>query len=202
MAEVLVLYGSQTGTAEDVAESVGRALTRHYVANRVVAMDDYNISELVNQSTALFVCSTTGQGETPDNMRKFWRFLLQKRLPLSSLAALRFSCFGLGDTSYPKFNFVAKKLSKRLQQLGGSMIADLGLADDQHALGVEGALIPWLQHVLTAVHLLWPPIQLPTHSCLDRSSSSTPFQLVGLPCRPPRCSHPSSESQRQTPNLQ
>ena len=165
MAEVLVLYGSQTGTAEDVAESVGRALTRHYIANRVVAMDDYNIAELVQQPLALFICSTTGQGETPDNMRKFWRFLLQKRLPLTSLAALRYSCFGLGDTSYPKFNFVAKKLHKRLQQLGGTAVADLGLADDQHALGVEGALQPWLQQALTAVQRLLQILITQMQSC-------------------------------------
>ena len=38
---VLVLYGSQTGTAQDVAERVGReAKRRHFVA-RVVAMDEY-----------------------------------------------------------------------------------------------------------------------------------------------------------------
>eukprot|EP00730_Choanoeca_flexa_P003674 TRINITY_DN11472_c0_g1_i4.p1 TRINITY_DN11472_c0_g1~~TRINITY_DN11472_c0_g1_i4.p1 ORF type:complete len:570 (+),score=97.62 TRINITY_DN11472_c0_g1_i4:45-1754(+) len=191
--DVLVLYGSQTGTAEDVAESVGRVLTRHYVSNRVVAMDEYNIQGLVQQPTVLFVCSTTGQGETPDNMRKFWRFLLQKRLRKTSLQQLAFSCFGLGDSSYPKFNFVAKKLNKRLQQLGGSILADIGLADDQHPLGVEGALQPWLQTVLNNVlkkhplptgQLPMPPTTLLPSKYTLRPSTETPIDQV-WPSLPP-----------------
>ena len=38
---LLVLYGSQTGTAQDVAERVGREAKRRHFAARVVAMDEY-----------------------------------------------------------------------------------------------------------------------------------------------------------------
>lgn len=34
-----------------------------------------------------------------------------------------------------RFNFIAKKLNKRLIQLGGTELQSLGLADDQHELG-------------------------------------------------------------------
>ncbi len=44
---------------------------------------------LVHESFVIFVCSTTGQGEEPDNMKRFWRFLLKRSLPLDSLRALR-----------------------------------------------------------------------------------------------------------------
>ena len=43
-------------------------------------------------------------------MQKFWRFLLRKSLPADSLCSMEFSVFGLGDSSYPKFNYCAKKL--------------------------------------------------------------------------------------------
>lgn len=43
--------------------------------------------------------------------------------------------FGLGDSSYPSFNFVAKKLQKRILQLGGQSIYRRGDGDDQHPLG-------------------------------------------------------------------
>jgi sulfite reductase alpha subunit-like flavoprotein len=43
----------------------------------------------VHESFVIFVCSTTGQGEEPDNMKRFWRFLLKRSLPLDSLRALR-----------------------------------------------------------------------------------------------------------------
>jgi hypothetical protein len=44
------------------------------------------------------------QGDPPDNMRRFWRFLLRKSLAPGSLAAVRYAVFGLGDSAYVKFN--------------------------------------------------------------------------------------------------
>ncbi len=77
-------------------------------------------------------------------MKRFWRFLLKKSLPHDALCGLTFAVFGLGDSSYAKFNFAAKKLWKRLLQLGAQKALYLGLADDMHSLGVDGALDPWL----------------------------------------------------------
>lgn len=56
----------------------------------VRAMDDYDISQLIFENLVVFVCSTTGQGEQPDNMKKFWKFLLKKNLPPDSLGNLRY----------------------------------------------------------------------------------------------------------------
>ena len=67
-------------------------------------------SQLVFLSVVVFVCSTTGQGDEPDNMRQFWRFLLQKGLPEDSLASVRFSVMGLGDSSYPKYGIVFSEI--------------------------------------------------------------------------------------------
>lgn len=44
------------------------------------------------------------QGDPPDNMRRFWRFLLRKSLAADSLAAVRYAVFGLGDSVYVKYN--------------------------------------------------------------------------------------------------
>lgn len=93
-------------------------------------MDSYDISkQLIEEEIAIFVCSTTGQGEAPDNMIKFWKFLLRKDLPTDSLRNLNFGVIGLGDSSYPKFNFVAKRLHKRLLQLGASALLSTGKAN-------------------------------------------------------------------------
>jgi len=51
------------------------------------------------------------------------------------LKSLKFGVFGLGDTTYPHFNFAAKKLQRRLESLGGISIVRRGDADDQHRLG-------------------------------------------------------------------
>lgn len=54
---------------------------------------------------------------------------------------------GLGDSSYAKFNFVAKRLFKRLQQLGGEALQTIGLADEQHDLGYDGTTDPWTEEL-------------------------------------------------------
>ena len=41
--QVTVLYGSQTGTAQEVAERIGREAKRRYLLARVIALDDYNV---------------------------------------------------------------------------------------------------------------------------------------------------------------
>ena len=142
--QIVILYGSQTGTAQDVAERIGRDAKRLHFKVKLQALDKYNIGSLLNEKLVVFVVATTGQGDPPDNMLKFWKFIMRKNLPLNSLSGLRFGVVGLGDSSYLKFNFVAKKLHKRLLQLGGSEIQAVGLADDQHDLGADAVIDPWL----------------------------------------------------------
>jgi sulfite reductase alpha subunit-like flavoprotein len=43
LRKLVVLYGSQTGTAEEVAERIGREARRRFIVPNVLAMDDYNI---------------------------------------------------------------------------------------------------------------------------------------------------------------
>jgi len=149
---LLVLYGSQTGTAQEVAERVGREAARLHFSVRVSALDTFPVVSLPVQPLTVYVVSTTGQGDPPDNMTKAWKFLLRKNLPSDSLQAQAFGVLGLGDSSYPKFNHVAKKLSRRLLQLGGRQLLPLGLADDQHDLGPDFVIDSWLQN--------WWPIAL------------------------------------------
>lgn len=40
---ISVLYGSQTGTAQEVAERIGREAKRRYLSASVLALDDYNV---------------------------------------------------------------------------------------------------------------------------------------------------------------
>lgn len=58
--------------------------------------------ELAQYSLAIFVTSTTGQGDTPANASTFWKSILRKKLPPNCLSHIRFTSFGLGDSSYQK----------------------------------------------------------------------------------------------------
>ncbi|NXL67286.1 NDOR1 oxidoreductase, partial [Chordeiles acutipennis] len=158
MAErkLLVLFGSQTGTAQDVAERIGREAKRRHFQCRVEALDSCDVANLINELLVVFVCATTGQGDPPDNMKMFWRFLFRKNLPPSSLCQLDYAVLGLGDSSYPKFNFVAKKLHKRVLQLGGNPLLPVGLGDDQHDLGPDAVVDPWLLALWDKILALYP----------------------------------------------
>lgn len=63
------------------------------------------------------------------------------------MLCLRFAVLGLGDSSYAKFNFVAKRLHKRLMQLGGEPLVALGLGDDQHELGYDAVADSWIENL-------------------------------------------------------
>lgn len=89
-------------------------------------------------------------------MKTFWKFLLRKSLPPDSLSQLNFGVIGLGDSSYQQFNFVAKRLHKRLIQLGANPIQPVGLCDDQHDLGAGAVLFPWLKDFWTKLLELKP----------------------------------------------
>ncbi|XP_058301766.1 NADPH-dependent diflavin oxidoreductase 1 isoform X5 [Hylobates moloch] len=134
--QLLVLFGSQTGTAQDVSERLGREAQRRRLGCRVQALDSYPVVNLINEPLVIFVCATAGQGDPPDNMKNFWRFIFRKNLPSTALCQMDFAVLGLGDSSYAKFNFVAKKLHRRLLQLGGSALLPVCLGDDQHELGL------------------------------------------------------------------
>ncbi|XP_061555006.1 NADPH-dependent diflavin oxidoreductase 1 isoform X2 [Phycodurus eques] len=153
---LLILYGSQTGTAQDTAQRIARQALRRRLKMHFSALDDYNVANLISESLVVFVCSTTGQGDPPDNMKNFWRFLFRKSLPVGSLCQLDCAVLGLGDSSYPKFNFVAKKLHKRLAQLGASLLLPVGLADDQHDLGPDVVIDAWLTSFWEKVFALYP----------------------------------------------
>eukprot|EP00644_Phytophthora_capsici_P008045 jgi/Phyca11/125389/e_gw1.58.7.1 len=157
-SRLLVLYGSETGTAQDVAEFIQqRAFNRHLLDTQVAAMDDFPVAQLLPQcSTVVFVVSTTGDGEAPENMRNSWRSLLRKTLGAQWLAGVRVAVFGLGDSSYAKYNAVARRLQARLLQLGASELIDRGLGDDQHGYGYFGALNPWMEKLWTAILQRYP----------------------------------------------
>ncbi|XP_013884668.1 NADPH-dependent diflavin oxidoreductase 1 [Austrofundulus limnaeus] len=156
--DLLVLYGSQTGTAQDTAHRLARQAQRRRLKVRVMSLDSYNVVDLISETLVVFVCSTTGEGEPPDNMKNFWRFLFRKSLPAGSLSRLDCAVLGLGDSSYPKFNFVAKKLQKRLLQLGVHMLVPVGLADDQHDLGPDAVIDPWFSSFWDQVLVLNPSL--------------------------------------------
>ncbi|MED6159509.1 multidrug-resistance type transporter [Stylosanthes scabra] len=154
--KLLILYASQTGNALDAAERIAREAERRSSPLTLLSIDQYQPSLLPHEEAVIFVVSTTGQGDTPDSMKVFWKYLLQRSLSQHWLKGTLYAVFGLGDSSYQKYNFVAKKLDKRLMDLGGTAIVERGLGDDQHPSGYEGSLDPWMSSLWRTLNMIKP----------------------------------------------
>lgn len=89
-------------------------------------------------------------------MKKFWKFLLKKSLPADSLRDVNVAVLSLGDSSFPKFNWVGKRLSKRLVQLGAREVIPIGLCDDQHDMGIAAVYIPFIRDMFERLLVLYP----------------------------------------------
>ncbi|OAA62517.1 NADPH-dependent fmn FAD containing oxidoreductase [Niveomyces insectorum RCEF 264] len=143
---ILVLYGSETGNSQDKAEEVDRLCQRLRFHTDLKVMDETKLNDLLDgYDLVCFVVSTTGQGEFPANARAFWKSLRRAKLPPNCLAPVRFTTFGLGDSSYQKFNWSARLLRSRLLRLGASEAFERGEADERHDDGVDSIYQPWVQ---------------------------------------------------------
>eukprot|EP00928_Gymnodinium_smaydae_P036689 TRINITY_DN25609_c0_g1_i1.p1 TRINITY_DN25609_c0_g1~~TRINITY_DN25609_c0_g1_i1.p1 ORF type:complete len:699 (-),score=151.10 TRINITY_DN25609_c0_g1_i1:109-2205(-) len=155
---VAILYGSQTGTAEEVAWDLARdCRQRGFRCRDPCAMGEVNVQGLRELRTVIFVVATTGQGDPPVNMKRFWQELLPVTLSKTLLSGLRFAVFGLGDSRYREFNYAARKLHARLLGLGAESFFRLGLGDEQHDFGLEQELDPWVEALWGPLAELCPP---------------------------------------------
>ncbi|GAA5853371.1 hypothetical protein JCM9279_005769 [Rhodotorula babjevae] len=153
----LVLHASVTGTAIDTAERIGRRARREGWAVTVKSVAQFNQAELLEHGLVVFVVPTTGNGAAPPQFVPLWTALLHPGLPPDFLEDLRYAVFGLGDSSYGKYNWVGKKLSRRLDALGAHAVVERGEGDDQNEWGVESTFPDWLDRFFTAIDPLFAP---------------------------------------------
>lgn len=99
----------------------------------------------------IFALSTTGQGEMPQNARSFWKMLLSGALKPGVLRRLRFTSFGLGDSSYPRYNVSHRMLCGRLTQLGASSFCERGEGNEQHPEGHSAGFREWIVQLKTGI---------------------------------------------------
>ncbi|KAH6904457.1 hypothetical protein BKA70DRAFT_1296764 [Coprinopsis sp. MPI-PUGE-AT-0042] len=154
--ELHILYATETGNSQDAADYIARQCRRIAFRCRVTSMDAYSVPDLISENLVIFVASTTGSGVEPRAMTELWNTLLRSDLPEDLFEDLPFAVFGLGDTSYESFNWAAKKLSRRMQSLGAEEIMERGEGDEQHPLGIDGALFPWTEKLLDVLVQMAP----------------------------------------------
>ncbi|MGE7765919.1 assimilatory sulfite reductase (NADPH) flavoprotein subunit [Peribacillus sp. NPDC096540] len=140
--EVTILYGSQTGNAQGLAENAQRKLESNGFQVTISSMSDYKVNNLKKVQNLLIAVSTHGEGDPPDNTLSFHEFLHGRRAP--RFEDLCFSVLALGDSSYEFFCETGKQFDKRLEELGGTrlfprMDCDLDY-DEPAAVWLEGVI--------------------------------------------------------------
>ncbi|MGI9210115.1 MAG: sulfite reductase subunit alpha [Rhodococcus sp. (in: high G+C Gram-positive bacteria)] len=140
-----VLYGSQTGNAEAVAEDAAAAARTHGFAPVVCALDDMDLDRFASAGHVLIVTSTYGEGEMPDNAELFWDALSADSAP--RLERMHFAVLALGDTGYDGFCQAGKLLDTRLEQLGAQRIVPRVDCD----VDFEDAAAAWISETMPLV---------------------------------------------------
>jgi len=124
---LLILFGSQTGTAEKIAKQIAKESKSRGCNARVVDAAEHSKIDWSKETNLLVVTSTYGDGDMPDNAQAFWDWLQTDAA--KSLAHLSFSVLALGDTNYEQFCAAGKKIDARLEQLGAKRIHPLADCD-------------------------------------------------------------------------
>ena len=135
---LLVLFGSQTGTAEALARRFAREAKARNFSPRVLDAAAHGTVDWKKETQLLIITSTYGDGDMPDNAQSFWEWLNTDAA--SALAHVNFSVLALGDSSYHEFCAAGKKIDARLEQLGAKRIHARADCD----LDYEAAAKSWL----------------------------------------------------------
>ncbi|KIW75335.1 hypothetical protein Z517_10076 [Fonsecaea pedrosoi CBS 271.37] len=149
---LVVFFGSQTGTAQDYAGKLAKEGHSRFGLKTLVAdIEDYDYENLVDfpsDSAAIFVLATYGEGEPTDNAVDFWQFITDQNPPFASdketpLSSLKYAMFGLGNSTYEHFNAVVRKVDSCLEAHGASRLCETGEGDDGGNKTTEEDFLTW-----------------------------------------------------------
>ncbi|MEL8055415.1 MAG: sulfite reductase flavoprotein subunit alpha, partial [Pseudomonadota bacterium] len=118
---VNILYGTQTGNAESVANDAASIASANGLSPTVAELNAVEMDALAAMKHVFIVVSTYGEGEMPDNADLFWEGLSAPTAP--RLEDLKYTVLALGDTSYDEFCQAGKLIDMRFEQLGAERLS-------------------------------------------------------------------------------
>ena len=139
-ADWLVVHASQTGQAVELAQRTADSLRSAGLPVRVRDIATLEGATLAAARQALFIASTTGEGDAPDAAAGFIRAAMDTDL---RLPALRYAVLALGDRSYRQYCAFGHALDRWLRGAGADPLFDIVEVDN----GDPAALRHWQHHL-------------------------------------------------------
>lgn len=136
MKYIYILYGTQTGNAEEISKCIYQLLIEKKYdckimsLNETIENDTFNFIKDKDFCRIIIVCSTTGNGDAPETANIFWRKFKNRKQPKNLLEKIEYTVLGLGNTNYDKFCQMGKNLDKRFCELGAKRFLELQCLDE------------------------------------------------------------------------
>ncbi|KAF2683390.1 cytochrome P450 reductase 2 [Lentithecium fluviatile CBS 122367] len=150
--QVVIFWGSQSGTAERFAEALGRECHTRFGINALVAdLSDYDadtIAEIQEKHFVAFLLSTYGEGDPSDNAAGFWDWVKRLQEQKTKLRNLRYLAFGLGNSNYKYYNRVLVIVVDALDAAGATALMPPQRADDARGANEED-FQSWKDNIFT-----------------------------------------------------
>lgn len=125
------------------------AISKGIISERY-ELDEYLKKEkFTNERLYIFIVSSTGDGEFPDNGNNFYWFLMKSSKDNSDFSNVRFTLLGLGSSDYSTFMGVPNYLHKTLTKLKAKFFYNYGKADE--ATSLEKGIEPWKDGLWSAL---------------------------------------------------
>jgi len=131
---IRLLFGSQTGTAEDFCNTLAEEAKSYNFFPEIGDLEDYDVEDLANEEMVVMCLATYGEGEPTDNAKDFYDWIMDEDREPDSLSNVKFCIFGLGNKTYEHFNAVGRRIFNRMVELGATAVYELGEGDDDAGL--------------------------------------------------------------------
>jgi cytochrome P450/NADPH-cytochrome P450 reductase len=142
---LLVLQGSNLGTAEELARQLAEAGELRGFSTQLASLDDY--AQRLPASGAVAIVCASYNGAAPDNAAEFHHWLDKAD---DSLNGVRFSVFGCGNSDWAStYQAVPRRIDERLAALGATRVHARGEGDAREDM--DGAFQDWSD-------ALWPTL--------------------------------------------